>query len=424
MPMAQSSTLIARARVIAMKRDTLDVSRRTRLAALLFCGVVPCSASLALAEGTDGITIGTRRVVESRVLKEDRKVSIYLPESYAQGRDYHRYPVLYVRDGGKFFHSFSGAVQHLASDATPHVPEMIVVAIVETDRVRDSSSTHSLQGFTGKTDEGFKSSGGGQNFLRFLEQELVPYIDREFRTSSYRIYCGYSFTGLSVIEEFLDEDTIFDAFLMLDPSWWWDDYSMEKRAGAVLTGRKFNRVQVFMAATGEAYPEKYFIKARDISSLAEILRRANPAGLEWKFERYSDESHHSMALRALYDGLTYFFRGYKPSLHELYIEPGKLRSRYETISARLGEQLSLREDLLTFFGEQFLRDFKEPEKAISYFEMATDAYPKSWEAWNALGEAYMAKGDTRRASSMYERSLQLNPQNENARKILKSPRPE
>ena len=131
-----------------------------------------------------------------------------------------------------------------------------------------------------------------------------------------------------------------------------------------------------------------------------------------------------MALRALYDGLTYFFRGYQPSLHELYNEPARLRSRYETLSARLGERLSLREDLLTFFGEQFLRSFKEPDKAIRYFEMAADAYPQSSTAWDGLGEAYLAKGDQQQAGRMYERALQLNPQNENARKKLGSLRAE
>lgn len=102
---------------------------------LLYCAL-SCAATVALAESTDGITIGTRRVVESKVLKEGRTVHIYLPESYAHSRGYTRYPVLYVRDGGKFFHSFTGAIQQLTLDATPHAPEMIVVAIVETDRVR------------------------------------------------------------------------------------------------------------------------------------------------------------------------------------------------------------------------------------------------------------------------------------------------
>ena len=134
------------------------------------------AASLASAQST------TTRVIKSQVLNEDRKLYIQLPESYESSSAYHRYPVLYVRDGGKFFQSFAGAVQHLTSDATPHAPEMIVVAIAETDRVRDSAATRSLQGFTGKTDEGFASSGGGGNFRRFLEQELVPYIDGQFST--------------------------------------------------------------------------------------------------------------------------------------------------------------------------------------------------------------------------------------------------
>jgi predicted alpha/beta superfamily hydrolase len=174
-----------------MKRVSPSVSQRTGVAALLLCCALPFAGSLALAESTDGITIGISRVVESRVLKEARTVYIYLPESYEQSRGYRRYPVLYVRDGGKFFHSFTGAVQHLTSDATPHVPEMIVVAIVETDRVRDSSSTRSLQGFTGRVDEGFASSGGGENFRRFLEQELMPYIDKEFSESCSSVTCEH-----------------------------------------------------------------------------------------------------------------------------------------------------------------------------------------------------------------------------------------
>lgn len=116
--------------ISAMNRVSSDASPRTRFVSLLFCCALPFVASLCFAESTDGITIGTRRVVESQVLKENRTVYIHLPQSYEQSRGYRRYPVLYVRDGGKFFHSFTGAVQHLSSDATPHVPEMIVVAIV------------------------------------------------------------------------------------------------------------------------------------------------------------------------------------------------------------------------------------------------------------------------------------------------------
>ena len=56
-------------------------------------------------------------------------------------------------------------------------------------------------------------------------------MDQEFSTSSYRIYCGYLFTGLSVIDELLDERLVFDASLMIDPSWWWDDYGGARERG-------------------------------------------------------------------------------------------------------------------------------------------------------------------------------------------------
>lgn len=340
--------------------------------------LIACACLLiAGIAAADDVSIGITRTIRSQVLNEERKISIYLPESYHDSSGYRRYPVLYVRDGGKFFHAFSGAVQHLAADATPHIPHMIVVAIHEKDRVRDSAWTHSLVGFTGKEDEGFRTSGGGERFLRFLEQELVPYVDKEFSTVPYRIYCGYSFTGLSVIDAFLANNGVFDAYLMIDPSWWWDDYALERKATSTLPRRAFNRIQIFIATTGELYPEKYFLKPRDASGLSALLDQANPAGLDWKLQRYSDESHHSMALRALYDGLTYFFRGYKPSLDELYVHPEQLERRYEALSTRLGERFALTEGLLLFFGDQFTDSFKEPKHARLYYQMAVNAYPGS-----------------------------------------------
>ncbi len=325
----------------------------------------------------DDITIGVSREMQSQVLNESRRISIYLPDSYQDSSSYRRYPVLYLRDGGKFFHAFSGAVQHLAADATPHIPHMIVVAIHETDRVRDSAWTRSVIGFTGKEDQSFRTSGGGEQFLRFLEQELVPYVDKEFSTLPYRIYCGYSFTGLNVVDALLANNGVFDAFLIIDPSWWWDDHAAERRAEKTLPRRIYNRTQVFLAATTEAFPERYFINGRDVAAFDGVLERANPAGLDWKLQRYSDESHHSMALRALYDGLTYFFRGYKPSLNELYLEPQQLERRYANLSTRLGERFVLNEGLLLFFGDQFQDSFKDPERARRYYQMAVDAYPGS-----------------------------------------------
>lgn len=111
-------------------------------------------------------------------------------------------------------------------------------------------------------------------------------------------------------------------------------------------------------------------------------------------------------------------------MRELYVETEKLKPRYQALSARLGERVALQEGLLLFFGEQFLTSFKEPDQAIRYYDMAAEAYPESWAAWSGLGLAYVAKGDKLQAARMYEKSLQLNPQNEDAKKALSTLRSE
>ena len=385
---------------------------------LFALAVSVCSFRSVAAEENGVVSIGSSRTIRSEVLNEERVLHVYLPQSYKDSHRYRRYPVLYVRDGGKFFHSFTGVVEQLTTDATPHAPEMIVVAIVEKDRVRDSSVTHSLKGFTGKDESDYESSGGGERFLRFLDEELIPYIDRSFSTSSYRIYCGYSFTGLSVVEALFGARSLFDAYIAIDPSWWWDDYVAERRAKAALKTRKLERVQLFMATTGERFPTNYFIKSRDIESLKTMLEEGRPAGIEWGFKRYDDETHHSMPQLALYDGLSYIFRGYKPTLEELYNDPEALRKRYQTVSERLGDKMVPSEGLLNSFGYQFLYQLKEPEKARRYFEMNAEYYPESANVWDSLGEAYSVLGDKVMAVTMYEKALLLEPGNENIAKRL------
>jgi predicted alpha/beta superfamily hydrolase len=394
-------------------------ARMTRSTAQLFVYFLGlCWLATGGARADDAISIGIASTIRSGILNEERAIQVYLPSGYERSKGYRRYPVLYLRDGAKFFHSFTGVVQQLTSDATPHAPEMIVVAITETDRVRDSSATRSLIGPSGRQESDFATSGGGQQFLRFIAEELVPYVDATYSTSAYRIYCGYSFTGLSVVTALFDAKRTFDAYIAIDPSWWWDDYVNERNALTAIKTAKFRNIELFMAASGEPYPRNYFIEFRSIESLAGMLEKQRPVGVRWQFKRYDDESHHSMPARALYDGLSYIFRGHKPPLDELYNSPDKLRERYRQLSERLGVPIAPKDDLLNFFGYQFLYRFKEPDKALRYLEMNAQYYPASANVWDSLGEAYAVKGDKTTSAKMYEKALALDPANENAKKKL------
>ncbi|MFN8583426.1 MAG: alpha/beta hydrolase-fold protein, partial [Gemmatimonadaceae bacterium] len=149
-----------------------------------------------------GITIGTTDSVYSTVLKEWRRYLVYTPPSYDDTTYLPaRYPVLYLLDGEAHFHSVSGLIQILGTgvNGTFVVPEMIVVAIPNTHRMRDLTPTRADHGPDGKKVPDFAVSGGGPEFLRFLKTELVSRIDSAYRTAPYRVFIGHSLGGLMAI---------------------------------------------------------------------------------------------------------------------------------------------------------------------------------------------------------------------------------
>lgn len=69
----------------------------------------------------------------------------------------------------------------------------------------------------------FPTSGQADRFLDFLEKELIPHIDRNYRTYPHRIIAGWSFGGLLATHALIHRPEIFDAYLAISPSLWWDE---------------------------------------------------------------------------------------------------------------------------------------------------------------------------------------------------------
>lgn len=60
----------------------------------------------------------------------------------------------------------------------------------------------------------------------------------------------------------------------------------------------------------------------------------------------------------------------------------------------------------------------EVDKALKVFELNTQLYPEAFNTWDSLAEAYMKKGDNESALKYYHKSLELNPKNDNAKKMI------
>ncbi|PJE48104.1 MAG: hypothetical protein CUR34_01095 [Sediminibacterium sp.] len=375
---------------------------------------------LAQIDNTD-IVIGKKKYLYSKVLSEKRELYIYIPNSY-NNNDYKHYPVLYLLDGGTLFQSFSGIVDRLSSDASPQIPEMIVVGIQTSQhRLRDASPTKSLIGYRGVEEEAFKESGGADKFLKFIEKELIPHIDSSYRTNSYRTFVGYSFTGLPVLHSLFTQKNLFNSYLVIDFSAWWDNQVTLKNFHSFLTSYQNKKlVDVFISTEERVINKVYPAKVNATWTFMKAFQKKRPNNIQYgmKKYKYKEENHHSMPLISFIDGIKYIFRGHMIHYDEMYNTPTLIQSKFNALSKRLGCKIALREDLVNYLGYQFLYTHKDMDKAMFYFKMNIENYPLSSNAFDSLAESYMVAGDKTNAIKNYQMALQLNPDNNNSKKML------
>src|SRR5512141_808842 len=120
------------------------------------------------------VSIGESQRIHSSQVNEDREYKVYLPHSYKWAQD-KRYPVLYVLDGNEHFSHSAASVDFLSEQG--EVPEMIVVAVASTVRIRDFTQTDWSSHWVG--------GGGADKFRSFLSKELIPEIDKTYRTQNF-----------------------------------------------------------------------------------------------------------------------------------------------------------------------------------------------------------------------------------------------
>lgn len=260
--------------------------KRLLLSALLLLCAAPSRAQTATP-----LTIGETFTIDSRILGETRRINVYAPPGYAESREM-RVPVLYMPDGGMaedFLH-VAGLVQVSVGNGT--MRPFLLVGIENTQRRRD---------MTGPTEnpEDRKIAprvGGSEAFRRFIRDELMPQVAQRYRTTDETAIVGESLAGLFVVETFFAERGLFDHYIALDPSLWWNREELVKRAGERLRTRPAPAASLWLASSDE--PGIVAATAR----LVEVLRANPSAGLRWHYEPMPEEKHstiyHPAALRA------------------------------------------------------------------------------------------------------------------------------
>lgn len=249
----------------------------------------------------------------SNVLKEKRFIQVYLPDNFDSSK---KYDVLYVIDG----EMLSRFVPPIISFAEENelMPPVIVIGIKnnywyninQDSRDRDLLPKHV---------EGSPLSGGADNFLTFINSELIPYINNKYSTSGKNILFGHSYGGLFTVYAFLTHPQIFHSYIASDPALWWNDGYVLKIAETNLRNSRMDSTTLFVGGRdGEMF------EAFGIKDFEALLNKNTLTNLRWQVITNADEHHGSVRMKNIYDGLKFTYFGYSSFMIDFFPMSGIL----------------------------------------------------------------------------------------------------
>lgn len=350
-------------------------------------------SSNSFSQNGDDIVIAKKMTIQSTVLDEERTIFVSTPSGYDQSTS--AYPVMYVLDGSvNAIHFASGIVGNLSERAL--CPEMIIVSIVNTDRFRDMTPTP-------YTRDPNRPSGGADKFLQFIESELFPFIEKEYRTLPYRVFKGHSASGICVTYAFLSHNHMFNSYIAISPSMWWDSNLFSKTADEKI-GEMNLEHKHFYFSTGSKETAHNIEGAQ---SFFEVLTKKNPADLQWKFDHIQNEDHMSQGTIAMYNALRFIFDGWKIDYQSVRASGvNYINDFYQNQSERYGYDICPSETEMVSFGYLMLRQKKYSE-AIEIFERNILKNPQSANGYDCLGEAYLAQEEFDLSIKNYKKAVEL-----------------
>lgn len=355
---------------------------------LIICFLIISIHAFGQEKTAEATSFGSKYTLESKILNEARNYWVRLPASYNnQSYDRQSYPVMYVLDGKSAFFPIVGVVSFMSEKESVNfqIPEMIVVGVETENRIKDLTpipSTKMPDGQDAKTESQklmMAGGGGGEVFFRFLTEELFPKIEKDYRTIPYRMYVGHSLGGLTTAYTLLKYPGIFNSYLSIDGSLWWDNGKYVREAPFDLKNGKSKTIQRFYISVVDSTQAGAgnMFHVRCIHQLAKALQDAAPANVQAKLEVIRDTDHSSIPLLSWYNGLRYIFESYDVSHYSFTANPESIESHYANLEKTIGLKMSPPQDVIEIVLHYLTAPNRYPdkEKALKVAKMGLKYYP-------------------------------------------------
>lgn len=353
--------------------------------------------------------IGIKDSIYSKILEESRQFYVQLPEDYDR-EDTKKYPVVYILDGDVLLPTLSIVQDYYSGGFTP---EMILVGISNAEnRTRDLTTSKDEQPVRIQSTT---QNGEGNNFVRFIQEELIPIVESKYRVTSYRTLIGHSYGGLFAMHVLIHYPDLFDNYIAIDPSLDWDNRQLLSEAKEILPFVDYSNKSLFISLNGQLHmqkPEMTIANVMKDSTDFTSFSRANLAfsdlikehadnGLayEWKF--YPRDLHGTIPFPSMMDGLISVFEWFQMEDVHKFNNPestiNELRSLMQYRANKLEEHFGnvvppYPDFLLNVLGYMSM-DIGQMAKAKMFFEFVIEFYPDSANAYDSMADYYERNGD-------------------------------
>ena len=367
--------------------------------------------------------VGVLDSLYSEILSESRKVYIQMPASYHPEKE-QKYPVAFILDGEIFLPTLNDVQNYYSGGFTP---DMVLVGIAnDKNRVRDLTTS------TISTKYGMpfnEKNGEADNFRKFIKEELIPFIESKYPVTNYRTLIGHSYGGLFTISTLIHQPNLFANYLAIDPSLDWDNQKLLKEAEEKLATQNYKNKALFMSLSGQLHMQNseitidnvmqdttdYTLFPRSNIAFSKLAKENAKNGLlfEWKF--YPKNIHGTIPFPSIMDGLISLFEWYQmentDKINSFDTPQEELFSIIKFREKKLKEHFGYDEppypeELLNMSGYMNM-DMQQPEKAKMYFELATEYYPESANAFDSMADYYEEQGDFANAIKYVTKAFEL-----------------
>ncbi len=387
--------------------------RTNKIRILAIAGSLILSVQLLNAQTSQGPQflrkVGVLDSLFSKTLNESREIYIQLPANYSP-ENTQKYPVAYILDGEVFLLTATNVLDFYSGG---FMPEMVLIGISNSkNRMRDLTSS-SIKTLYGRPFN--QKNGEAANFIKFIEDELIPFVEEKYPVTNYRTIIGHSYGGLFAIYSLLEHPCLFANYLAIDPSLDWDNQYLVKQATTLLSSQSYKGKSLFMSLGGQLHMQdpgvtidnvmqdssEFTTFARSNLTFSNLVRENAGNGLffEWKF--YPRDLHGTITFPSIMDGLIAVFEWFQMENTSRFNSPDTPKDElYDIVKYRENKLKShfdylvppYPEDLLNMLGDMSL-DMQQTEKAKMFFEFALEYYPQSANACNSMADYYSRQKD-------------------------------